>query len=140
MNLNTYSGGGGALQLYTPYSPTYGGNSLKVRFGNYDVSSGNSWTAWKTVLDSSSFNTYAPTLTGAGASGTWGINITGNAATASSVPWTGITSKPTTLAGYGITDFISSNSTSPVAADATTTNGSYYVNGNISPLLGQADG
>jgi hypothetical protein len=82
MNLNTYSGGGGALQLYTPYSPTYGGNSLKVRFGNYDVSSGNSWTAWKTVLDSSSFNTYAPTLTGAGASGTWGISITGTAATA----------------------------------------------------------
>jgi hypothetical protein len=34
------------------------------------------------VLDSSNYNTYAPTLTGTGASGTWGINITGNAATA----------------------------------------------------------
>jgi hypothetical protein len=82
MNMNTYPAGGGALQLYTPYSPTYGGNSLKVRFGNYDVSSGNSWTSWKTVLDSSSFNSYSPSLTGIGASGTWGINITGNAATA----------------------------------------------------------
>jgi hypothetical protein len=59
---------------------------------------------------------------------------------ADSVPWTGVTSKPTTLAGYGIADFISSNASSPVAADATTTNGSYYVNSNISPLLGQADG
>ena len=28
------------------------------------------------------FNYYAPTLTGSGASGTWGINISGNAATA----------------------------------------------------------
>jgi hypothetical protein len=34
------------------------------------------------ILHSTNFNTYAPTLTGTGASGTWGINITGNAATA----------------------------------------------------------
>jgi len=34
------------------------------------------------ILDSNNYNTYAPTLTGTGASGTWGINITGNAATA----------------------------------------------------------
>ena len=40
------------------------------------------WQAWRTVLDSTNFNSYSPTLTGTGASGTWGINITGNAATA----------------------------------------------------------
>ena len=34
------------------------------------------------ILHSNNFNTYAPTLTGDGASGTWGINISGNAATA----------------------------------------------------------
>ena len=48
-----------------------------------------------------------PTLTGGGASGTWGISITGSAGSASSasaVPWSGITSKPTTIAGFGITD------------------------------------
>jgi hypothetical protein len=33
------------------------------------------------ILNAANFNTYAPTLTGTGASGTWGINITGNAAT-----------------------------------------------------------
>jgi hypothetical protein len=33
--------------------------------------------------------------------GTWGISITGSAG---SVPWSGVTSTPTTLAGYGITD------------------------------------
>jgi hypothetical protein len=41
-----------------------------------------SWTTWKTVLHSSNFSSYAPTLTGGGASGTWSINISGNAATA----------------------------------------------------------
>lgn len=34
-----------------------------------------------TVLNANNFNTYSPTNTGTGASGTWGINITGNAAT-----------------------------------------------------------
>jgi hypothetical protein len=34
------------------------------------------------VLHAGNFNSYAPTLTGGGASGTWGISITGNAATA----------------------------------------------------------
>lgn len=41
-----------------------------------------SWENWKTVLDSTNYNVYAPTKTGAGASGTWGISVTGNAATA----------------------------------------------------------
>lgn len=39
-------------------------------------------TNWRILLDTANFNTYAPNLTGAGASGTWGINISGNAATA----------------------------------------------------------
>ena len=41
---------------------------------------------WKNqpLLHSGNYNSYAPTLTGGGASGTWGINISGNAATATS--------------------------------------------------------
>lgn len=38
-----------------------------------------------TVLHSSNYNSYAPSLTGTGASGTWGINVSGSAASASSV-------------------------------------------------------
>ena len=34
------------------------------------------------ILHSNNFNSYAPTLTGTGASGSWGISVTGNAATA----------------------------------------------------------
>ena len=43
---------------------------------------GNGWTEERTLLDSSNYNNYVPTKTGAGASGTWPISITGNAATA----------------------------------------------------------
>jgi hypothetical protein len=38
-----------------------------------------------TALTSSNYNNYAPTKTGTGASGTWAINITGNAATVTSI-------------------------------------------------------
>ena len=41
------------------------------------------WTDWVFFLDENNFNSYAPTLTGTGASGTWGIDISGNANTAS---------------------------------------------------------
>ena len=42
-----------------------------------------------TVLHSNNYNSYSPTLTGTGASGTWGINITGNAATLGSISASG---------------------------------------------------
>ena len=41
-----------------------------------DTSTGG-WSPWITILDSSNYNSYSPTLTGTGASGTWGINISG---------------------------------------------------------------
>ena len=46
--------------------------------------SGN-WGNWYTLLHSGNYNSYSPTLTGTGASGTWGINITGNADTVDGV-------------------------------------------------------
>lgn len=41
----------------------------------------NVWTTWAPILTSNNYNSYSPTLTGTGASGTWGINISGNSAT-----------------------------------------------------------
>lgn len=46
-----HGGGGGTCQVYTPYGTGYGGTTQRVRFGNYNVSAGNSWTTWKTVGD-----------------------------------------------------------------------------------------
>lgn len=40
------------------------------------------WSDWRTVAFTSDINSFAPTKTGGGASGTWGINISGNAASA----------------------------------------------------------
>ena len=42
------------------------------------------WGSWNTVLDSSNYSDYTVTKTGGGASGNWGISITGNASTATS--------------------------------------------------------
>jgi hypothetical protein len=50
---------------------------LRVRWVNAGT-----WTAYYQLLSSSNYNNYSPTLTGGGASGTWGISISGNAATA----------------------------------------------------------
>lgn len=75
----TYVNDGGGAELYFPYSTGYGGNSMRYRMGQYDNAG---WTGWKTVIDDTSISAYAPSLTGSGASGTWGINITGNAGSA----------------------------------------------------------
>ena len=61
----------------------------------------------------------APTKTGTGASGTWGISITGAAA---AVPFSGVTSRPTTLAGYGITDALTIYSTTTTSTSKTLAN------------------
>ena len=90
MTMNSYSAGGGALQMYVPYSPSYGGTGIQVRFGNYDA--GGVWTSFKTLLASDNYTSYAPTLTGTGASGTWGISVTGSAATVTTAAQPNITS------------------------------------------------
>ena len=69
MTMRTYSGGGGSLQMYVPYGPNNGGTGLQVRFGNYEVSSGNAWTGWKTLLASDNYHTYALPLGGGTMSG-----------------------------------------------------------------------
>ena len=61
------------------------------------------WSSWKRFLDTSNYNSYVPTKTGGGASGTWGINITGKATTAgtadvaNSVAWGNVRGKPDTF-------------------------------------------
>lgn len=65
--------------------------SVVTAFDTVDSST----TAYRTI-HSGNFNSYSPTLTGTGASGTWGISITGNAATVSSIT----SSQVTTALGY----------------------------------------
>jgi hypothetical protein len=55
------------------------------------------WQSWRTILDSGNYTSYSPSLTGSGASGTWGINVTGSAG---SVAWTNVSSRPTNLSQF----------------------------------------
>ena len=54
------------------------------------------------VLNAANYNDYAPTKTGGGASGTWGINVTGNAATATNAT-TAVNANYATSAGSATT-------------------------------------
>ena len=75
-------------QLWMSHQNT-GGIFARVKF---DTNEG-SWSAWRRLMDDtcigsyaltpSNYTNYTVTKTGAGASGTWGIGISGNAATAS---------------------------------------------------------
>ena len=56
---------------------TYGGNDDRLFFRK--ISDSDIWTPWYTLLHSGNYNSYSPKLDGTGATGTWGINITGNA-------------------------------------------------------------
>lgn len=64
-------------------------NSLYFRTG---IKS--SWNSWHTLLDNKNYTSYTVTKTGSGASGTWGINVTGSAG---SVAWGNVTGKPSTF-------------------------------------------
>jgi hypothetical protein len=84
---------------YAPWDGTVastGDSSYQLAFGNQSGVNasgpaklsirngiGSTWNSWQEILTSSNYNSYAPSLTGTGASGSWGISITGNAATAS---------------------------------------------------------
>lgn len=83
------------------------------------------WNSWQTILSSSNYNSYSPTLTGGGASGNWGINITGNA---SSVNTTFVS----TNADYYLT-FVDSNNGSPTS-EFLYTIGTIKVNPNTGAL------
>ena len=53
------------------------------------------------VLHSSNYNSYSPSLTGSGASGTWGINISGTAAYATQLAWSGAGASVTNANSFG---------------------------------------
>ena len=52
------------------------------------------------VLHAGNYSSYSPSLTGSGASGTWSISISGNAASASSVAWTNVSGRPTAVSSF----------------------------------------
>jgi hypothetical protein len=88
------------------WSDKSGGGTHELAFNDGGVfrrsstSSADTWGNWLKLLDSSNYTDYTVKKDGTGATGTWGISITGNAATASSVAWTGVTGRPTKLSQF----------------------------------------
>jgi hypothetical protein len=79
------------LTVHIPSYEDYGSTGTIPSWGVYRTGAVSLLRVWadgsvtasgNQVLTAGNYNSYAPTLTGGGASGTWGINITGNAATA----------------------------------------------------------
>lgn len=112
MTVKGWSDGYVAWQLASDASSSITDSNLYFRSGI-----GTSWNTWKKVLDSTNYTNYTVTKTGGGASGTWNINITGNAATATNAD---------TLDGrqgtsYGIMWGGMATNTDPGADDTTST-------------------
>ena len=80
---------------------------------------GGTWGNWKTFLNENNYNNYAPTKTGGGASGTWGINITGNAKTATTAN-TATNASHATNADKATTATTATNATHASSADSAT--------------------
>ena len=80
----------------TPTAPTAaaGDNSNKLATTAFVQA------AASTKLNIADIGNYAPTKAGGGAYGNWSINISGNAASASAVPWGGVTGRPTDLGSF----------------------------------------
>lgn len=110
-----------------------GGGSIQWRANNGKIYQKVNGTHWQRegayeVIDTSTVNNYAPTKTGTGASGTWGINITGNAATVDTA------TDADKLDGYHASDIIkitAANAGGIVAASLTENGYAKFANGLI---------
>lgn len=96
-------------------------NSVTFNNGGAGGASGSTFNG-STALTVSYNTVGAPSTTGTNASGSWGISITGSAG---SVAFSNVTSKPTTLSGYGITDGASSVADGCITLNNQTINNSY---------------
>jgi hypothetical protein len=88
------SGNYGGVMTFAPYTGTSastGDASYQLAFGSTATNGSgtprlrirngidSTWNSFYEVLTAANYNSYSPTLTGTGASGTWGINVTGTA-------------------------------------------------------------
>lgn len=107
---------------------------LQQRFtytGNFEFrnkTDSTTFTAWRTVLTNVNYNTFAPTLTGGGASGTWGISITGSSAST-----TGNAATATTLQTARTINGVSFNGSANITITAAANGGDAATAGGFTP-------
>ena len=141
------------LMTYAPWAGTTsstGDASYQLAFGSTAANGGgipmlnirkgidSTWNSWFTLIHSGNITNYAPTLTGTGASGTWGINITGNAATAGGYTFNQalLTSSSPTFAAVTATDFYGTLNGSITGNAPTATTATNLSGGTVSATTG----
>ena len=84
------------LITFDPYSDSSGGYPMQIGFNTGADSTNtnevyirtakdaNTWNTWRTIIHDANYTSYTVKKDGTGATGTWGISITGNAVTADS--------------------------------------------------------
>lgn len=75
IHMNWDNNSGYDAQLFVPLSSVDPNRSMQFR----SMSSG-TWGPWRTLLHSANYTSYTVTKTGSGASGSWGISVTGSSA------------------------------------------------------------
>jgi len=80
VTLSGYPGYGG-VRLYSAGYPTHSTSVLRLEASSAVYTFGGLYSDGNTVLNAANYNSYAPTLTGGGASGNWPISISGTAST-----------------------------------------------------------
>ena len=111
------SGGGAFISFLRP--TLYGAYFGLDTDNNWKVGGWSMGAAAYILLHSGNYTSYSPTLTGGGASGTWGINITGSAGSATSATSAGYA----TYAGY-VPNSLTFNNGGSGSGSGTTYNGS----------------
>ncbi|WP_428232476.1 tail fiber domain-containing protein [Flavobacterium sp.] len=107
-----FGSGGYSLQL----NSNYGSGIADVRFRAHNGDN-STWGSWGRFLTDGNYNSYSPTLTGTGASGTWGINISGSSN--GSARYIDLLPNRTDVAAYPILWGVN-QATNPVTGNAST--------------------
>lgn len=87
-------GGNTRLDIWYNHQCSTNGDGLWYRSG-WDTDQ----EAWAQLIDSNNYTNYAPTKTGAGATGTWPVSVSGNAGTATKLA----TQRTISVSGTGLT-------------------------------------
>ena len=116
-------GGAGGGELLVGWSGITGAHADNYIRSRRDT--GNTWSAWARLITDVNYNQYSPTLTGGGASGTWGISINGNAQTVTAVTYQQVVN----ALGYAPANAsdLARVTTSPLQASNITTTGTLTV-------------
>lgn len=126
----SYRGARTTLELVNTHPGTLSPSNQSIAFRYRYLTT---WAPWRTLVDERNYTNWIATKTGGGASGTWGISITGDAG---GVPWSGVQGTPTNLVGYGIQD---ATSLAEFVAHTNLTAGAHGISPFGSTLVDDAD-